>query len=74
MRHIWDKVFKNGPSKICGKQPFERLSYTNFTWSILEYFVPYCFMHIRDAIKRKSAKMKDKELPYQNCGSFTNVT
>ena len=31
-----DKVFKNGPSKI-----FWRLSSTNFTWSILWYFVPY---------------------------------
>ena len=29
---IWDKVFKNGPSEI---------SSTNFTWSILEYFVPF---------------------------------
>ena len=54
----WDKVFKNGPSKICGRKPLEnlkwydllkqtislqrfwRLSYTNFTWSILEYFFP----------------------------------
>ena len=33
---IWDKVFKNRPSKICGRQPLK-----NFTWSILEYFVPY---------------------------------
>ena len=33
---IWDKVFKNGPSKIS-----QRLSSTNFTWSILEYSVPY---------------------------------
>ena len=50
------KVFKNGPSKIYGRQPFKslkryslpqqtislqifsRLSSTNFTWSILEYF------------------------------------
>ena len=32
---IWDKVSKNGPSKIC-----QRLSSTNFTWSILKYFVP----------------------------------
>ena len=31
---IWDKVFKNRPSKI-----FQRLSSTNFTWSILEFFV-----------------------------------
>ena len=29
----WDKVFKNGPSKICGRQHLK-----NFTWSILEYF------------------------------------
>ena len=28
-----DKVFKNGPSKICEEQPLK-----NFTWSILEYF------------------------------------
>ena len=31
----WDKVFKNEPSKICGRQPLK-----NVTWSILEYFVP----------------------------------
>ena len=31
----WDKVFKNRPSKVCGKQPLK-----NFSWSILEYFVP----------------------------------
>ena len=48
---IWNKVFKNGPSKICGRQPskilkgYGLLSFS-FTWSILEYFVPYvlkCF-------------------------------
>ena len=33
---IWDKVFKNGPSRIYGRH-----SLKNFTWSILEYFVPY---------------------------------
>ena len=66
MINIWDKVFKNGPSKICGKQPlknlkgygllgqtislqfFKRLSSTNFTWSILECFVPF----ISDNINR----------------------
>ena len=31
----WDKVFKNGPSEICGIQ-----SLKNSAWSILEYFVP----------------------------------
>ena len=24
-RNIWNKVFKNGPSKICGKQPLKNL-------------------------------------------------
>ena len=33
---IRDKVFKNGPTKICRRQPLK-----NFTWSILEYFVSY---------------------------------
>ena len=23
--YIWDKVFKNGPSKICGRQPLKNL-------------------------------------------------
>ena len=22
---IWDKIFKNGPSKICGRQPLKNL-------------------------------------------------
>ena len=33
------KVFKNGPSKICGRQPSK-----SFTWSILEYINP-CVTH-----------------------------
>ena len=36
--NIWDKVFKKGPSKNCGRQPLK-----NFTWSILEYFLPFVF-------------------------------
>ena len=33
---IQDRVFKNGPRKICGRQPLK-----NLNWPILEYFVPY---------------------------------
>ena len=33
--HIWVKILKKGPYKICRRQPLK-----NFTWSILEYFVP----------------------------------
>ena len=29
------KLFKNGQSKICGRQPLKK-----FTWSILEYLDP----------------------------------
>ena len=42
----WDKVLKNGPSEIWSDMVcltihiFKRLSSTNFTWSIPEYFVP----------------------------------
>ena len=35
---MWYEVFKNGAGEICGKQPLKHL---NFTWSILEYFIPY---------------------------------
>ena len=41
---MWDKVFKNGPSKTCGRQPLENLKGYGLlkqTTSILEYFVPY---------------------------------
>ena len=24
-KNIWDEVFKNGPSKICGRQPLKNL-------------------------------------------------
>ena len=34
-KYRWEKAFKNGPSKICGRELLK-----NFTWSILEYFVP----------------------------------
>ena len=41
---IWDKVFKNRPNKICGRQLKKNLKEYGLlksTWSILEYFVPY---------------------------------
>ena len=34
--NILDKVIKNKPNKICGRQPLK-----NLTWSILKYFVPF---------------------------------
>ena len=38
---IWDKVFKNGPNKICGRQPLK-----DFTWSVLDNFVPFIPMDV----------------------------
>ena len=48
---MWDKVLKNEPSKICGRQPLKNFARSikicgrqplkNFTWSILQYFAPY---------------------------------
>ena len=43
---IWVKVFKNGPNKICGRQPLKSLKgyglhKVDFTLSVLEYFVSY---------------------------------
>ena len=35
--NTWDKVFKNGPSKICGRQPFKKF-YLVHSW----IFCPTC--------------------------------
>ena len=43
----WVKVFKNGPSNICG-----RLSSTNFTLSILEYLDPTVVLSLLHCLKQ----------------------
>ena len=25
VQNVWDKVFKNGPSKLCGRQPLKKI-------------------------------------------------
>ena len=63
------KVFKNGPSKTSGRQPFKnvkrvwsakavhtssnfkRLSSNNFTWCILEYFIPNSHYHTYNGLR-----------------------
>ena len=42
-RYIWEKVFKNGPNKICGRQPLKYWKgYDLLKQAIyFEYFVPY---------------------------------
>ena len=41
------KVFKNGPSKICGRHS------SSFTWSILEYLDPYIHLKLFSIIEVK---------------------
>ena len=36
---VWDKVFKNGPSKICERHPLK-----NFTWCILQHLVSFVLL------------------------------
>ena len=45
VRNIWDKVFKNRPRQICGRQPLKKLK-GQLTWSILEYFVPFVALQL----------------------------
>ena len=39
--HIWDKVFKNGPSKICGRQPWKNLKGVWSAWQPLKNLKEY---------------------------------
>ena len=50
--NIWDILFKNSPSKY-----FFRLSSTNFSWSILEYFVPFERMQTLEISWTQSKKL-----------------
>ena len=54
-------VFKNRTSKICGRKPLRiwRVSSTNFTWSILEYFVSFYKVKSKNKILPKSIKIND---------------
>ena len=62
---IWVQVFQSGLSKICARQPqtislqiFYSLSSTNFTWSILEYSVPFiCIAHAVVEAKNENSKV-----------------
>ena len=57
---------KDGPSKICRRQPLKNLKgygllklySTNFAWSILEYFVPYNGLLLICGGKKKDPKEK----------------
>ena len=37
----WVQVFKNGPSKICGRQPLKKFEEADYTPLLGIIFVPY---------------------------------
>ena len=55
----WDKVFRNGPMKSCGRHPLK-----NFSWSILEYFVSNVPV---------SSNAKACQLMKRNCLGLKNI-
>ena len=62
----WGKVFRNGPSEI-----FEKLSSTNFTWSILEYFVPNILD--KDLFFNKAVGWRFATQLYYKLNNFTGI-
>ena len=63
-RFIRDKVFKNGPNKICGRQPLKI-----FIWSILEYFVTYVPLHWGAILTHQCILRKTTEWLFLNLDS-----
>ena len=59
----WVKVFKNGPSKICGTQHLKNLkwSFANFTWPILE-LLPPTYFQIMENLKKLGMIRKIRRL------------
>ena len=60
---IWDKVFKNGPSKICGRQPLKNLKYGRLKQTIS----PYHFKFFKDRLPQISLG------PFLNTLSHLNI-
>ena len=54
------KLFKNGPSKTCGRQPLK-----NFIWFILEYFA-----HLSDPLNLKEREKLRKNDYLENEKNF----
>ena len=61
--NIWDKVLKNRPSKICGRQPLK-----HFTWSILEYSVSH--IEFFWLFYKKHSQNSEKVLNINKCRSI----
>ena len=57
---IWDKVFKNGPTKIFARQPLKKFE---GVWSIFRY----------ENVKIKKNNQKNEKTPQQNLKTFMNV-
>ena len=70
---IWNKVFQNEPSKICGRHPVK-----SFTWSVLEFLAWFISMlssilrssHRRCSIKKGAVKTFAKSTEKHLCESL----
>ena len=61
---IWDKVFKNGPSKICERLPLKKLKETKFLKGFLPQIILSPFLNTLTHIMNFSEKRVRK--PLQN--------
>ena len=65
---IWDKVFKSGPSKICGRQPLKNLKgyglLKQYMWLLLSSF-QYCITNFSNHFFKKKKKCSENFLLYQ---------
>ena len=57
LNNIWDKVFKNGPSKICGRQPLKKFEGVLPALGCLPQFLIGPFLNILSHMKVKSLKV-----------------
>ena len=73
--YTWDKVFKNGPSKICGRQPLRNLKWYGLLKGCLLQIILDPFLNTLLHISHNDAMMKlGRVIPYNPKIYKTHVT
>ena len=65
---MWDKVFINGRSKVCRRQPLKNLKGYGLP-TILEYFVPYLTWGVVVVVYEKTQNQNERSVIAQSCQS-----
>ena len=60
MKYIWDKVFKNAPTKICGRQPLKNLKGYGLLKQTIFYF-NWDSLHARPEQPLQGMELQEKE-------------